>query len=154
MIIGKMDVSEAIHSAITKLHKKIDGFAFVEARLLMLLLYRSLIWMNSIMNKVLCAILIIYIVACVSAGRANGETMNTNTAYPEPFVTGLIDYPNTREGKLHAIADALTAWGNTHMGMPMPEKFGEGMAKISFFLGIIALPDDLVKMADELESAD
>ncbi|SET40342.1 hypothetical protein SAMN05216326_12517 [Nitrosomonas marina] len=32
MIIGEMDVSEAIHSAIVKLHKKIDGFAFVETR--------------------------------------------------------------------------------------------------------------------------
>ena len=86
------------------------------------------------MNNVLCAILTICIVACISVGSANGETMNTNTTYPQPFETGLIEYPNTREGKLHAIADALTAWGNTHMGMPMPEKFGEGMAKISFFL--------------------
>ncbi|SEN55207.1 hypothetical protein [Nitrosomonas marina] len=31
MIIGKMDVTEAIDCAIAKLGKKIDGFTFVEA---------------------------------------------------------------------------------------------------------------------------
>lgn len=70
--------------------------------------------------------------------------------YPEPFVTGLINYPETRDGKLSAIADALTAWGNASSGIELSENFGVAMAKISVFLGQSATPENLMRLADSL----
>jgi hypothetical protein len=67
--------------------------------------------------------------------------------WPHTFVTGELPAKPTREG---VVVDALVAWGCAHLGADLPVHFGETMAKIGKFLGILATQENLMKLADEI----
>jgi hypothetical protein len=70
--------------------------------------------------------------------------------YPEVFVTGKPDYQNDKKGRAEALSDALTAWGNTHMGLKPPEKFREGMVEVAKFLKLKdSLPETFLACAEK-----
>lgn len=72
--------------------------------------------------------------------------------WPEVFQTGMLstDGYNLTRDRAIACADGLCGWGNCHAGVPIPEKFGEGMAAIGRYLGINPLPENLHQYADQI----
>lgn len=65
--------------------------------------------------------------------------------WPEIFTTENLE----SESDASLCADALTAWGNCHMGNKPPESFGRVLAKIGAKLGIAPTGDELMKWAKE-----
>lgn len=47
-------------------------------------------------------------------------------------------------------AMALTNWGHTHMGITPPPDFGEAMVVAGNKLGIVPMPDNFRKYAEEV----
>lgn len=78
-------------------------------------------------------------------------TTENQIIWPQPFMTGLVDYPLTEEGKAAAIAAALSAWANIIQGHKQPEHFGLVLAKISRMFDISCTPEDLQKAADQID---
>lgn len=69
--------------------------------------------------------------------------------WPESFLKGKINYKDTTQGRLMATADALGAWALVIMTGPT-KQFGEIMAAIGDFLGIIPTPENLMIESDRL----
>lgn len=69
--------------------------------------------------------------------------------WPEVFITGKVEYADTREGLGAAIADASMAWGLVMDGAERPELFGTVMAKIANFLGVSGTSEGIAKAAQD-----
>lgn len=55
--------------------------------------------------------------------------------------------------KRQVLACALMDWGGVMAGRNavIPEKFGDGMAKVADLLGVSATPDNLMKLAEKMQ---